>query len=561
MRTMTNFFIKNGKFTFVVTAFLIIFGILGLRRMNSESFPSVNFAMATITTSYDGASAKEIETKITRPIEDEIRGVSGLRDVRSISQPGLSSIFVRADIDNIDVVKVMSDLQRAVDRVSDLPNDLREQPKFQEVKSEEFPVYEIAISGDNTDRKRDFVANALKEDLEDNLLVKDVRLAGYSERAFQIFVDMNKLRRYHIGINEVMSTIQARNVNVPGGPLRQEKNQFLLRMEGKVQSSSDIANIPIRSNFQGQRVLVKDVAQVLDSEEEKRVLGRLNGEEATFVIVTKKGGADTIKLVNGVAPVLERYKKQYDKLLFHVYNNESIKVQRKLDVLNSNALQGMILVLLFLLIFLPGKIGLMSSLSLPLAVMATFGMMPLFGMNFNSITVLGLVIAIGMLVDNAIVISDNFTRLRSEGASAENAALDSVQHLWIPITGTALTTIAAFLPMLVTKGIMGQFIKFIPIIVSLSLLISLVESFWLLPPRLVLIGRKMKFKTSAEDWFTKYRLHFENLVAWTIDHRYRVSLLCSLLIIFSLFLIVKVNKFVLFPAEQTEIYVARFDTP
>ena len=130
MRTMTNFFIKNGKFTFVVTAFLIIFGILGLRRMNSESFPSVNFAMATITTSYDGASAKEIETKITRPIEDEIRGVSGLRDVRSISQPGLSSIFVRADIDNIDVVKVMSDLQRAVDRVSDLPNDLREQPKF-----------------------------------------------------------------------------------------------------------------------------------------------------------------------------------------------------------------------------------------------------------------------------------------------------------------------------------------------------------------------------------------------------------------------------------------------
>ena len=170
MKKLTEFFILNAKLTFVLTLFLMIFGILGIKKMNAESYPSVDFATAIIETDYFGATPEDIEIKITKPIEDEIRTVSGLKDVRSISQAGKSKIIVRVDMDNPKVVvkDVMTDLQKAIDRTKDLPSDLREKPKFTEIKSEEFAALEIAVSAKNDERLRDKIADALKEDIEDD---------------------------------------------------------------------------------------------------------------------------------------------------------------------------------------------------------------------------------------------------------------------------------------------------------------------------------------------------------------------------------------------------------
>jgi len=562
MGNLFEFFIKNSKFSIVLSIFTLIFGAMGLRRMNSESYPSVNFATATVTTVYDGASAKDIETKITRPIEEEIRTVSGLKDVRSISQPGLSNIYIRVDIDNVDVPKVMSDLQKAVDRATDLPADLRESPKFLEIRSEEFPVFEIAIVGSNQGRKRDWIADLLKEELEDNSLVKDVRLVGHAKRSFLIYLDRALMDKYYIGINEVLSKISGRNSNVPGGHLKEPLKQDLLRIEGKVKNASEIEEIVIRSNFSGQMVKLKDFAKVKDDSEEKKVLTRYNSAESTLLILSKKGGADTIKLVKGAEKTLEQFKKTFGKdYKFVVYNNEAIKVKKKLEILKLNAISGLILVIIFLFLFLPGKIGIVSSLSLPIAVFATLGIMPLFGMNLNSITILALVIALGMLVDNAVVISENFTRLRVEGKAIHQAAMESVNQLWVPITATAFTTIAAFLPMLVTTGVMGQFIKFIPIIVTISLLVSLVESFFLLPMRLVKVGKKITSQNSGPNWFNKFQQKFENLMDWCVRRRYIVFAIFTGILFGSLLLMLKGNKFILFPAEQTEVYIARYTSP
>lgn len=186
MRSITEFFIKNSKFTLVLTLGLLVLGLQGLGKMNSESYPTVDFAQAFVTTRYDGASAEDIETKITKPIEDKIREVSGIKDVRSVSQSGLSNIFIRADMDNVaDVKEVMSDLQRAVDGVTGLPQDLLDDPVYTEIKSEEFPVLEVAVIGKNQDRKRDLVADLLKEDFEDNKLVKEARLVGFPLEDFK----------------------------------------------------------------------------------------------------------------------------------------------------------------------------------------------------------------------------------------------------------------------------------------------------------------------------------------------------------------------------------------
>jgi multidrug efflux pump subunit AcrB len=564
MDKLVKFFLDNYKLTIILSFMFVAFGIMGMLSLNSESYPSVNFAMAEITTRYDGATASDVETKITKPIEDEIRKVSGLKDVRSTSKSGFSKIFVRVDMDNEDEDEVLNDLQKAVEGVSDLPADLRDDPVYLEVNSEEFPAIEIAVVGENTNRSRDIMVDILKEELEDSKKVKNVRLVGWVKRQFNIRLDEDKMNSLHIGLEEVLNKIRQRNLDIPGGELKKDGVVKLIRVEGKVSSSEELGEVVIRSNFTGQQVLLKDIAQVIDGEADHEVLSNYNGKPAVFMIVNKKAGADTIKLVDEVDAILDQFRKQYqDQFQIYVYNNEAEKVKKKLSILSSNAISGLALVVIFLLIFLPGRIGFVASMSLPLAVMATIGFMPTFGMNFDAITILALVIALGMLVDNSVVISENFARLKNDGYNSLDAATESVRQLWLPITCTAFTTIAAFLPMLVTTGIMGQFIKWIPIVVSMSLIISLVESFFLLPMRLRFAGGKTPVINDQpnSDWFDKFIKKFENFMEKAIDNRKKMFFIFGGIIFGSFLLMGLGNKFVLFPPEQTEIYVGRLEMP
>lgn len=563
---MIKFFLENYKLTIILSFMLVIFGLFGFKKLNAESYPTVNFAMAQIMTRYDGATASDVETKVTKPIEDKIREVSGLKDVKSVSKSGLSKIFVRVDMDNEDEDEVLEELQKAVNQVAALPADLRDDPDYMEINSEEFPAIELAVIGSNEQRARDKVADTLKEELEDSKKVKNVRLVGFKKRQFNIRLDEKKLLRYHIGLEEVLQKIKDRNVDIPGGNLEKEGRRKLIRVEGKVANVAELGDLVIRSNFSGQQVLLSDIADVIDGEEDGDTLATFDGKPATFLIVNKKGGADTLALVDEVNTIIARFRKQYaEKFDIVVYNNEGEKVKKKLDILSSNAVSGLVLVVIFLFIFLPGKIGIVASMSLPLAVMATIGFMPVFGMNLDAITILALVIALGMLVDNSVVISENFARLRDEEElDSYSAALKSVKQLWLPISTTAFTTIAAFLPMLVTKGIMGQFIKYIPIVVTISLLISLVESFFFLPMRLKFAG-KQKAKTSKEaakkDWFHKFILKFERMMDRFIGYRYLVGAGFGGVLIGSILLMSLGNKFMLFPPEQTEIYLGRIEMP
>lgn len=565
MKKFAKFFVDNYKLTIILSIMMVVFGLMGLSAINAESYPTVNFAMAQIETRYDGATAKDIETKITRVIEDKIREVSGLKDVRSVSKSGLSSIFVRVDMDNEDEDEVLNELQKAVDGVNQLPADLRDDPKYLEVNSEEFPAIELAVVGTNENRARDLMVDELKEELEDSKKVKNVRPVGFFKRQFNIRLDAKKLEALHIGLEEVLGKIRNRNLDIPGGDLKSDGFKKLIRVEGKVENVDELGKLVIRSNFTGQKILLSDVAEVIDGKEDAKVYASYNGKEAALLVVNKKGGADTLALVDEVNAIIARFKKQYeDQFQIITYNNEADKVKQKLEILSSNALSGLILVVVFLFIFLPGKVGLVASMSLPLAVMATIGFMPALGMNLDAITILALVIALGMLVDNSVVISENFVRLRDEeGMEVKEAALESVKQLWLPITSTGFTTIAAFLPMLVTKGIMGQFIKYIPIIVTIALLISLVESFFLLPMRLQFAGKQsnvQKEKASA-DWFDKYIKKFEGLMLKLVRKRYWVAGGFSLVLIGCMLLMTVGNKFVLFPAEQTEIYLSRVEMP
>jgi len=568
MKNIAKFFIENYKFTYVLTFFFIFFGYGGLTSTNSEAFPKVNLGQVIISTIYQGATAEDIESKITKPIEDQIRSITGIKEVKSISQPGESRILTIVDVDNYDVEKVIADLQRAVDRVPDLPVDLQNPPNFLEVKTDEFPVIEVAIIGKNTDRLRDRVAVEIEEDFEDNDKISTIRRTGFRERQFNIYLDKKKLNRLHVGLSEINRAIGAANVAIPGGALESKDGvRTLVKIDGKMRTVEDLGKIVIRANFSGSKVLLKDVAKVVDGEEDARTLALFEGEPATFLVISKKSGPDIVDLASEVKERLKYFQAKYEgKLKFQIYNDEGIRVENRLDVLKSNGVAGLILVVFFLMLFLPGRIGIMASLSLPLAIFATFGYMQVSGYSLNTITILAMVISIGMLVDNAVVIAENFVRLTDEGYPHKFAATESIRTLWLPISATAMTTIAAFLPMLVTKGILGQFIRGIPIIVTASLLISLIECFILLPMRLVKNrddngeDKKRSFENSKKDWFAKRIIPgFTGFVRRLVRYRYISAIGFLGLIAFAIFMMVVGNKFVLFPADQTERYLGRLE--
>jgi multidrug efflux pump subunit AcrB len=563
MNYLAQFFVKNYKFTLVVTVFVMIYGFSGLKSLKTETFPSVNIGAVVITTPYGGATAEDIETKITKPIEDEIQKVSGLKLVKSTSQAGFSTIVTEVDIDRYDTETVISDLQRAVDRASGLPTDLQEKPRFSEIKSDEFPVIELAVIGENQNRLRDLVADQLREDIKDNQKVSSVLMTGYTERQFNIYLNPQSLIENHVSIAEVMQALQQRNLTVPAGELKSQEEQKLVRIEGKAKTPKEIEQIVIRSNFSGRKVSVGDVAQVEDGAAEPQTLSSYQGKPATLLVVTKKGGADIIELSNEIEEKLNEYRKKYEgKLEFTIFSNEGVRVADRLSVLTSNGYQGIILVIFFLLLFLPGKVGVVTALSLPLALAAAMGGVATLGYSLNTITIIALVIAIGMLVDNAVVISENYTRLRDEGMETDEALIKTIRELWAPITATALTTVAAFLPMLLTTGVMGQFIRAIPIVVSLSLAISLAESFFLLPTRLKLIGYlpKKTVNSDNKDWFDLWIVpRFEKQVAWAVDNKWKSAGIMTALMVFTMFLLAFGNRVNLFPTDQTEVYIARIE--
>jgi multidrug efflux pump subunit AcrB len=566
MRVISKFFLDNYKFTMVVTFFTLVFGVTGLLSINNESFPTVNIGAVVISTRYDGATAEDIETKITKPLEEEIQKVSGLKKVKSVSQSGFSTIVTEADIDKYDVEKVIADLQRAVDRAQ-LPTDLLAKPLFSEIKTDEFPVVELAVIGDNTDRKRDAIVDILKEDLKDNKKVSTVSYTGFRERQFNIFLDRQALEKNHVAISEVQRALSARNVTIPGGEIKGEETQKLLRIEGKAQNEKELGEIVIRSNFSGQKILLKDIAQIEDSEQDPETLARYAGKPAAFLTVAKKSGADLLAMESEINALLDNYREKYgSELEFKIYNNEAIRVTDRLNVLISNGWQGLILVILILMIFIKGRVGFMAALSLPISLAVTLGIIYTMGYTLNTITIIGFVIALGMLVDNSVVVAENYIRLKKEGMDGEESLLTSITTLWSPITATALTTVGAFLPMLVTTGVMGQFVKAIPIVVSIALLVCLIEVFILLPARMKIVDKGVKadkeVKVQEPDYFDRKIVPaFENQVRWLVKNRFFATLIFIGLFVGAIGLIAFGVKFDLFPSEQTEIYLSRLEAP
>lgn len=569
MITLFNYFIEKWRLSFSILMLILMMGFSGMSSLKQEAFPSVNIGTVIVTTIYPGSSSQETEENVTEPIEEQLRSVTGMKDITSFSQAGMSRIVIRVDIDHEDMDEVLDDIKEAVDRAGPLPDALPEPPHVLELKSDEMAIMHIALWTDEnvSDSLRYRVADNLDETLEFLDGVSRVDLEGYSPREFQILLDQDKMKKLNVGVSEVQHAIATSVLDVPAGEIEWKGLKKLVRVTGKVKKPEELENILVRANFSGYNIRIKDIARVIDGNEEADQSVRFNGKPAVTLQVIKKTNADIVKTGDRVNDALEEYRpKLPEGMHIDVFDSEEERVKTKLGIVLGNAVAGIFLVLGALLIFFPGMPGIMTAISMPVSVLMVLGLMPSIGARINNITMTAIVISLGLLVDNAIVVGENFVRLRHEGVPPLDAAKRAVSQFWIPILATALTTIMSFVPMLVTTGVMGQFISYIPMIVTIAIAASLLEAFILLPARLRFTMREKKGENhdmtehyQEKGWFAYVQKQFHRFVMFSIRYRYFTALSFPIMIIFSFLLTIYGNYFELFPQVDVEIYLAKFE--
>lgn len=569
MKTIISYFVYRPLISNLLIVFLLLAGSLSLLFIKRESFPNVNLYQVKISTIFPGASPGDVEQKITIPIEERLREVAGFDSIRSISRNSESDINIKIDIDNKNPDKVVDDIRRAVDKVNDLPPQVRDKPLVIEQKSSDFPVLEISVYGGANETELQTNAKYIQDELRKVEGVGRVDAFGKRKKEWQVLVNPLLKQKYSLGFSDIISAIADKNVSIPGGSINAEYTKDI-RVTGEFQEIGELDKLPIRANESGNQIFISQIARLKDTYEKERTIARTNGYDAVNLLIIKKEQSDIIRTVEKLKTKMESLKKQVPESI-HILelNNEGNKTTDRLNVVISNSIQGLALIFIVLFIFFSLRDSILTSLSLPLSLLGSLLFMPILDISFNLISMLGIIIALGMLVDNSIVISENIYSYRMKGMAPEEAAIQGTSELVVPIVGSYLTTVAAFIPMLSMSGIMGKFVVQIPLMVIITLTMSLFESFFLLPVRIARFGDIKsettgtffsKLRGKLDSFFESVILKFESLTRILVRRKY-LSLAVIALVFNSSLVTLTLMKFNLFPKEGIEQVMIKAEFP
>lgn len=485
--------VNNPVLANMLMIIIIVFGAYAWINLPRELTPEIALQSATITTLYPGASPEEVEKLVTAPIEDAIEeNVSKINLLFSTSSEGRSIISVDfEEMSDRDYDKEIENLRTAVEGVNDLPEEILDDPRVEELDiSSGFPMLTIVVGGDISERQMRDIAENLKDEILDIKNIASVRIAGLREREIWVEMDPDRLKAYQIPIAGVVAALGASNLNLPAGTMELGNTEFMVRTMGEFASPETIGETIIAVQPTGTPLRLKDVATVSDTYEEARTLSRISGEPSISLSVQKKTEGNTIALV---AELRELVKKRSgdlpDGAELTAVNDYSVILKERLGILETNALFGLILVVLMLLLFIGWRNAMFAALGIPVAFMATFWFMSLGGYSLSGVSLFGLILVVGIVVDDAIVVVENIYRHLEAGASPKVAAIRGAEEVGWPVLAASLTTICAFGPLMFMSGVSGQFMRVVPIMAILVLLASLFEVFVILPAHVSEWGR------------------------------------------------------------------------
>ncbi|BDA79023.1 multidrug transporter AcrB [Leptospira kobayashii] len=556
--SFVQYFLSKSLFVNLLTALILLVGGFTAATMNREAFPNINFDIVSVYTIYLGASPSDVEKLVTKPIEDALKEVDGIKEYRSSSLENRSGIVITIDPNVKDTKKVVDDIKSAVDRVQDLPVDA-EDPVVTEITTARQPVIEVHLASAVADGKPVLSPKQLRDQakiLEDKLknipAVARITKRGWREREMKVDLMPDRLTALSISSTQVVNALRLRNINFPGGNISERSKEIIVRTVGEFDTADQIENVFVRSNDAGRSVRIKDIARVTEGFEDSDYLDKSNGEVAIALTIIKREKADAINVVDESKKIVTEFIKETNGTVSYAFVNDLSKyIRRRLGVLTSNALGGLVLVTASLFVFLGWRMALMTALGIPISVAMTFIVMNYLGVTLNLISMMGLIIVVGILVDDAIIICENVYRHLEMGEEPFEAALRGTSEVIAPVTATVTTTIAAFGPMLFMTGIFGKFINSIPLVVIISLSSSIFEAFFMLPSHLYDISKSSSLKGEVKeesDWFQRFKkTKYLPFLGFALRHKLMMTSILFGVFIFSIFLQAKFGKFKLFP--------------
>jgi|GEM_PF-359075 len=541
---------------------VIVLGLVSMFSLQREAFPNIDFDIVLVETVYPGASPDEVEKLVTIPLERKLKGLDNIKSSSSTSLDSRSTVVLTLEPDLKDKLSTLQEIRDAVDSAErEFPSDV-EDSVVMEISTSRSAIIEVAVSAKDssvTEHELREWADRLQDQAETIQDVATVELRGYRNR--EMFVDIipERLFAFNVSADDVVAAIAARNINFPGGEVTDGGKEYALRTVKEFATAPEIADLVVRSNDIGRSVTVGDVARVRDSFEENNVIEKANGEKAIILTVLKKEKGDAIDLVDEVLSMIHQLKqtKGAEKIEFTTMNDLSYFIRRRLSVLIGNVSVGILLVAISLYLFLGWRVAIMVAIGIPISFAATFLFMKLFGVSINLLSLFGLIIVSGMIVDDAIVIGENFYRHLEKGLSPVRAAIVGTTEMVAPVSAAIFTTIVAFAPLLMIGGIMGKFMSNLPMVVIIALLASLVESIFVLPSHLVDISpNKKKGEMPHESRFEAklYNLllrFYRPVIEWAVPNRYTVIVITIGVVLLGFSLLPKVG-FVLFPKNNIE---------
>lgn len=512
-------FARNSVAANLLMWALLIGGLFSTVLINKEVFPSFNLNLLSISVAYPGAAPQEIEEGINIKIEEAIQDINGIKKVTSVASEGVGSITIEVE-DGYDVQNVLDEAKLRLDAISTFPVNI-EKPNIYQIKPENNVIW-VSVYGDMTLHDMKELAKSVRDDLTQLPAVTRAKVTGVRDYEISIEVSEDKLREYGLTFSQVALAVQNSSIDLPGGSIRAEDGDILLRTKGQAYTGDDFANIVLTTRADGSRVMLPQVATIKDDFEERLEYTRFNGKPAAIIEVISIDDQNALDIAAQVKQYVENRRATLPaNAQLDTWGDMTHYLQGRLNMMMSNMFYGALLVFLILALFLDLKLAFWVMVGLPVCFLSTMLIMPLepFSMTINMLTLFAFILVLGIVVDDAIVIGESaYSEVERHGHSIDHV-IRGAQKVAMPATFGVLTTIAAFIPMLLVSGPMGIIWKSIGMVVIMCLAFSLVESKFILPAHLA----HMKFKKPGEPRgaFGRFKAKFNNGVQHFIYHHYR----------------------------------------
>ncbi len=568
-----SFFIRKKPISTLVILALIISGIYSYTSLPKEIQPEINIPVAIVSTALPGANPIDVESLITDPLEERIASVSDINSITSTSNFGISSISIEFEAD-ADLDKRVQEVKDAVDLAkSELPDDATDPTTFK-VEANDIPIITFSLIGDRPLYELTEIAEIIQDEIESITGVASVDILGGQRKYIEVVLEQKKVEELGLSIQDISNTIRFNNQSLPIGVVQIDKLNYSVRVDNQYSSLEEIRNLPI-SFIENTPIYLSDVAKVEEAYPNQSQISKfsINGnksEKSVSLRVNKKKGASVIAIADESKLKVEELQENTipNDIDIAISNDNSSFIRTDLGILTENGIQTTILIIIILFLAIGFKEGLIAGLSIPLTFFFTFTIMKIVGMTINSLSLFSLVIALGLLVDTAIVIMEGIDENMKEGYNGKDAAILSIHTYKLPLIAGTMTTIFAFFPMLLVSGILGEFLKALPITISSALMASLFVSLTLNPAvaSRFLKVKPGKEKTSILTPFFKFLGRFFHKIIGTIINRRIFRALVILIAIGSLALSFMLPisgnlKVEMFPVTDENYFIINIETP